>query len=173
MRSPHPQVSARHRVGTNDAARATRPDWAGQRGTLPETSLKGGTVGQWRADGIPISEEDLADLASRDGEALCEFDGVHFRFTAESVAGHPVGPARRHASTVVLTLRQIGGPRLTGGIHLVEFSDAAPLASASCEERQCVQLADALEITDRTARRYLCAELFHKAQDIVAGGQAA
>ncbi len=158
---------------SDGGARTERLAWPGARPRQPVGLLKGGIVRQWRRDGIPIDDEDLGDLASCDGEALCEFEGVRFRFTAESIAGHPVEPAPRHGNAVVLTLRQIGGPRIAGGIHLVEFTEAGPLASASCEERQCGQLADALEITDRTARRYLCAELFHKAQDIVAGGQAA
>jgi hypothetical protein len=131
-------------------------------------------VRQWRRNGIPIDDGDLGDLASSDGEALCEFGGVRFRFTAETIERHPRQAAPRRAAAVVLTLRQIGSPQgAAGGIHLVEFADPGLSDSSRCDARQCGQLADARAIADRTARRYVCAELFRKAQDIVAGDQAA
>ena len=94
---------------SDGGARTERLAWPGARPRQPVGLLKGGIVRQWRRDGIPIDDEDLGDLASCDGEALCEFEGVRFRFTAESIAGHPVEPAPRHGNAVVLTLRQIGG----------------------------------------------------------------
>jgi hypothetical protein len=130
-------------------------------------------VRQWYRDGLPIDERDLGDLAARDGEALCECGGLHFRFTAETIAGHPVQPAPRHSAAVVLTLRQIDRPQTADPIYLVEFTDAGSLGATRCAARQCERLADALEIADRTGRRYVCAELFHKAEDLIAGARAA
>ena len=130
-------------------------------------------MSQWRKDGHPIADEEIADLAFYDGEALCELGGVRFRFTVETIDAHVANPARQPAGAVVLTLRQIDCPLVADPIYLVEFAHAGPLASAECEARQCGQLADALEIADRTARRYLCVELFRTAEELIAGDQAA
>jgi len=130
-------------------------------------------VRQWHKDGIAIDDVELGDLASSDCDALCELDGVRLRFTAETVAQQPWQPVAAHGAAVVLTLRQIDCPQAADPIYLVEYTDAGPLASATCAARQCRQLADAVEITDRTARRYICTELFRRAQDIIGGDQAA
>ena len=130
-------------------------------------------MGKWRKDGRLIADEEIADLASYDGEALCELGGVRFRFTVETVDPHVANPAREPAAAVVLTLRQIDCPLVADPIYLVEFAHAGPLASAECEARQCGQLADALEIADRATRRYLCVELFRTAEGLIAGDQAA
>ncbi len=126
---------------------------------------------QWRKNGIPIDDEELCNLASRDGEALCEFGGVHFRFTAETVRSHSSKPIPSRGATVVLSLRQIDRP--ADPIYLVEFADAGLLDSTRCEVRQYGQLNDARRIAGRTARRYVCAELFRKAEGLIAGDQAA
>ena len=128
---------------------------------------------QWRKDGITITEAELGDLAPSDGEVLCELDGVHFRFTAETIGQQRWRSAPSRGAAVVLTLRQIDGPPSSEPIYLVEFSDASRLDGACSHERQCGQLADAREIADRTTRRYLCAELFRRAGEMIAGDQAA
>ncbi len=129
---------------------------------------------QWSRNGIPVDDDDLGDLASSDGEALCEFGDVRFRFTVETVERHRGQAAPGRGAAVVLTLRQIDSPRgATGGIHLVEFTDPQLLDSSGYDARRFGQLADARAIVDRTARRYVCAEIFRKAEEIVAGDQAA
>ena len=128
---------------------------------------------QWRKDGIAIGDAELCNLAAHDCEAFCELNGVRLRFTAETIDRHPSRRYGRQASTMVLTLRQVGGPQIAGPIHLVDFAEASPLSSASCEGRRCGQLDDARALADRTARRYVCAELFRKAGEMIAGDEAA
>jgi hypothetical protein len=130
-------------------------------------------VRQWRKNGIAIDDAELGDLAASDCEAVCELDGVRLRFTAETITARFWQCAVAQGAALVLTLRQIDSPRGADPIHLVELSGAAPLASRSCEGRQCGQLADALAIADRTARRYVCGELFRKARELIAGHRAA
>jgi len=132
----------------------------------------GDTVRQWRKDGMAIDDTGLCDLGARDGEALCELDGVRLRFTAETVERRARLNDGPQGSTVVLTLRQIDGPADAEPIHLVAYTDA-PLSGAACEGRRCGQLDDARAIAERTARRYVCTELFRRAADIIAGDQAA
>lgn len=127
---------------------------------------------QWSKDGIAIDDAKLDDLAASDCEALCEFCGVRFRFTAETILDQSWRLAAGQGAAAVLTLRQIDGLPAADPIHLVEFTDATQPALASCEGRQCGQLADALAIADRTARRYVCGELFRKAEHIITGDRA-
>ena len=130
-------------------------------------------MGQWCRDGIAINEQDLGDLAAGDGETLCEFAGRHFRLTAETIERQPEHPAAPGAAAAVLTLRQIDRPQAADAIYLVEFADAGLLDSSRCEASQYGQLADAMKIADRSARHYVCAELFRRAQDLIGGGRAA
>ena len=102
---------------------------------------------------------------------FASFGGVHFRFTAETVRSHSSKPVPSRGATVVLSLRQTDRP--TDPIYLVEFADAGLLDSTRCEVGQCRQLNDARRIADRTARRYLCTELFRKAEGLIASDQAA
>ncbi len=126
---------------------------------------------QWYRDGIAIDDADLGDLAATDGEALCEFDGVRLRFTAETIARSPTRPA--DSTAALLTLRQVDGSPGADPIYLADFADTAGLDVPHCARRQCGQLADAQAIAERTARRYVCAELFHRAQGIIGGDRAA
>jgi hypothetical protein len=128
---------------------------------------------QWRKNGVPIDEHDLCDLAANDGETLCELGGWRFRFTARTIRRQTSQPAPRHDAAAVFTLQQVEPTSSADPIYLVEFTDGGHLASAACEERQCAQLADAAEIADRTARRYVCGELFRQARDLIGGDQAA
>ena len=128
---------------------------------------------QWRKNGIPIDDKVLCDLASTDGEALCELGGWRFRFTASTIVRRATKPTVRHDAAAVFTLRQIAPTPSADPIYLVEFTDGGPLVSTDCEARQCGQLADAIEIADRTARRYVCGELFRKARCLIGGAQAA
>ena len=128
---------------------------------------------QWRKDGIPIDRADLGDLATSDGEALCEFGGVQFRFTAETVGRQAWRPAPPPGAAAVLTLQQVGAPPASDPIHLVGLADASPLDATRCKAGQRNQLADAQAIATRTARRYVCTELFRKAEKLSVGDQAA
>jgi hypothetical protein len=155
------------RLVTGIEAAAMTPLGAAARRRRPIDTPKGDIVRRWSKDGIPIDDEELGDLAASDGEAFCELDGVRFRFTAATIERRPARPAPRHDAAVVLTLRQIDAPRAADPIYLVEFADAGLLASTDCEAQECGRLADALEIADRTARRYVCSELFRKARVII------
>ncbi len=128
---------------------------------------------QWRKDGIPITEADLGDLATSDGEAYCEFGGLRFRFTAETIGRQAWQPAPPPGAAAVLTLRQVGAPPASEPIHLVGLADASPLDTTRCEAWQRNHLADAQAIAARTARRYVCSELFRRAEELIAGDQAA
>jgi hypothetical protein len=128
---------------------------------------------QWRKNGVPIDEKDLCDLASNDGETLCELGGWRFRFTARTIRRQTAQPASGHDAAAVFTLRQVEPTSAADPIYLVEFTDGGHLDTAACEARQCGQLADAAEIADRTARRYVCGELFRQARDLIGGDQAA
>ena len=73
----------------------------------------------------------------------------------------------------MLTLRQVGAPPASEPIHLVGLADASPLDTTRCEAWQRNHLADAQAIAARTARRYVCSELFRRAEELIAGDQAA
>jgi hypothetical protein len=128
---------------------------------------------QWRKNGVPIDESDLCDLAANDGETLCELGGWRFRFTARTIRRQAAQLAPRHDAPAVFTLQQVDPTPSANPIYLVEFTDGGHLASAACEAQQCGQLADAVEIADRTARRYVCGELFRQARRLIGGDQAA
>lgn len=128
---------------------------------------------QWRKNGVPIDENDLCELATNDGEMLCELGDWRFRFTARTIHRQAAQPAPHHDAPAVFTLQQVEPTSSADPIYLVEFADGGHLASAACEARQCARLADAAEIADRTARRYACGELFRQARDLIGGDQAA
>lgn len=131
----------------------------------------GGIVAEWHRNGILLRDGELDDLAMRDGESMLQLGALRFRFTAETIASRR-DRAAGGGSAVVLTLRQIAGPRGVEPIHMVEFVNAPLQSTLACEGPRCGQLAQARELADRTARRYACGELFHRAES-VAGGQAA
>ena len=127
---------------------------------------------QWHKDGIPLDDERLADLALTDTDILCEYAGTTFRFTAETVAGHPLRRAPARGGTAVLALRELGAPGRDGAVYLVDFAEACGFDSLGCstERRSCAQ---ANETARRAARRYVGVELFHRAQRMIDPGQAA
>lgn len=127
---------------------------------------------QWHKDGLPIDDEDLADLALADIDILCEYAGTTFRFTAETVTGHSPRRPQAIARTAVLALRELGAAGRDGAVYLVDFAEACGFDSLGCdsERRSCAR---ANETACRAARRYVGVELFHRAQRMIDPGQAA
>ena len=127
---------------------------------------------RWHKDGRPIDEEELAALALTDTDTLCEYAGTTFRFTAETVVGHSSPSTGSSGGTAVLALRELAPADLDRAIYLVDFADACRLDAVGCESerRSC---AEAGQTACRAARRYVGAELFHRAQEMINPGQAA
>jgi hypothetical protein len=127
---------------------------------------------QWRKDGLPVDDEDLAALGQTDTVALIEYAGTMFRFTAETIAGHHSRQGQRSGGTVVLALRELGVADSDRAIYLVDFADAGPFEDIHCDS-ECASLAQAGETAYRAARRYVGVELFHRAQELIGPGQVA
>lgn len=129
-------------------------------------------MSQWLKDGVPIDDDDLADLALVDTDIRCEYAGTTFRFTAETVAGHSIGRERSNGGTAVLALRELGAADSGLAIYLIDFADACGPEAIGCESerRSC---AWASETACRAARRYVGRELFHRAQELIDPLQAA
>ena len=126
---------------------------------------------QWHKGGLPLSDEDLADLALGDEGALCECAGVTFRFAAVIVVSrHPRLPG--HHGTVVLTLRQFGAPDPRRTIDLVDYVDVNRFDAAAGDDDHLI-LDQAGETASRAARRYVGLELFRRAEELVAGRRVA
>ena len=143
----------------------------GVRYRLRRSATDGGIVTQWHRNGIVLREGELGDLAMRDGESILQLGALGFRFTAETIESrHGAGGG---GSAVVLTLRQITGPRGLEPIHMVEFVNASLPSTLACEGPRCGQLAQARELADRTARRYAFDVLLQRAESLVAGDEAA
>jgi hypothetical protein len=125
----------------------------------------------WHKDGLPLSDEDLADLALSDEGAVCECAGVTFRFAAVIVVSrHQSLPG--HHGTVVLTLRQLGAPDPHRGIDLVDYVDVNRFDAATGDDDHLI-LDQAGETASRAARRYVGLELFRRAEELVAGRRVA
>ena len=128
-------------------------------------------MAQWHKDGLPLSDEDLADLALGDEGALCECAGVTFRFAAVVVVSRrPSLPG--HHGTVVLTLRQSGASDPRRAIDLVDYVDVNRFDVAAYGDDHLI-LDQAGETASRAARRYVGLELFRRAEELVAGRQVA
>ena len=118
----------------------------------------------WRCEGRWFSAEEIAALGQRDGEALCTYAGVAFRFTAETVVPHTAGHPLPGESTTVMTLRRLdaggGGP----AVCLVDFSGPARFTAAERDWR----LDEAAGRATGVARRHVAGELFRRAEEGVA-----
>jgi hypothetical protein len=125
---------------------------------------------QWRKDGRPLSDDDLAELAMSDGQAVCEFAGAAFRFTASTVPARR--PGRRRGGTVVLSLRQLGAARAEDAVDVVDYVDVNQFDSTSCTD-ECPLLDAAGETASRATRRYIAVELFHSVEELLGGIRAA
>lgn len=117
---------------------------------------------QWRKDGRPLSDDDLAGLGLADGNATFELGDTAFRFAAATVEGH--ASRGRHVGTVVLTLRQIGARGQA--VDLVDYVDVGPFDTVR-RERERLVLEGAGETAVRAARRYAATELFRRAEELV------
>ena len=137
----------------------------------PAAVGRGGTMTQWRKDGLPLSDEDLADLALGDAGALCECAGITFRFAAVVVVSRHQSLTGHHG-TVVLTLRQLEAPDPQRAIDLVDYVDVNRFDAAPSDDDHLI-LDQAGETASRAARRYVGLELFHRAQELVAGRRVA
>jgi hypothetical protein len=127
---------------------------------------------QWYKDGRPIGDDDLADLAQTDTDTVCEFAGITFRFTAETVSGHSLRRLESGGGTAVLALRELRPVDPDRAIYVVDFADAHGLEGLGCEnDRRTCARAD--ETACRAARRYVGLELFHRAQEMIDLTQAA
>ena len=125
----------------------------------------------WYRNGLPLGDQELADLALGDGGAQCECAGVSFHFAAVTIVSrHP--RATGHHGTVVLTLRQVGAPDPRRAIDLVDYVDVNQFDAAAAADEHLI-LDQAGETASRAARRYVGLELFHRAEELVGGRQVA
>jgi hypothetical protein len=127
---------------------------------------------QWHCDGRPLGDADLAELGLDDGDAVCEYAGAAFRFSAQTVPARRLGRGGRPGGTVVLSLRQMSGPTRQGAVDVVDNVDVNRFDATRCAG-ECPLLDAAGETASRAARRYAAVELFHKAEALVGGSQAA
>jgi len=127
---------------------------------------------QWRKDGRPLGDDDLAELAMSDGQAVCEFAGAAFRFTALTVPARRPGSAGRRGGIVVFSLRQLGAVRAEGAVDVVDYVDVNRFDSTSCTDA-CGLLDAAGETASRATRRYVAVELFHSVEGLIGGTRAA
>lgn len=122
-------------------------------------------MAQWHKDGRPIDEAALADLGLIDGDALCEYGGAVFHFTVETVPARQSSRAYPHCGTVVLRLRQLNAPP-PHAIHLVDYVDADQLGGLSCGDDRLLD--EAGQTASRAVRRYVGAQLFQRAEELLA-----
>ena len=127
---------------------------------------------QWHSDGRPLDDDDLADFGLDDGDAVCEYGGAAFRFSALTVPARRLGRGGRPGGTVVLSLRQVGASNGRGAVDLVDYVDVNLFDTRRCAT-ECQALDAAGATASRAVRRYAAAELFRKAEALVVGGQAA
>jgi hypothetical protein len=124
---------------------------------------------QWRSNGRPLSQEQVAALGLSDGEVLCDYDGVAFRFTAESVRPREAERGLHGETTTVLTLVRLDGAGRATAACLVDFAPPTGLAAEGPD--RLLDAADA--IGSRAARRHVATELFRRAEEQVTGERAA
>jgi len=124
---------------------------------------KGGIVTGWRCDGQQLTEDELGALGQCDGEALCDYAGVAFRFRAETVVPRTADRSLPGESTTVMTLRRLGGAGLGPGVCLIDFSRPTRFVSAERDWR----LDDAAGKAASAARRHVAGELFHRAEEAI------
>jgi len=126
-------------------------------------------MAQWQRNGRPLSDEQVAALGLSDGEVLCDYGGVAFRFTAESVRPREAERGLHGETTTVLTLARLDGGGRGSAVCLVAFARPTRLAADHPDAR--LDAADA--IGSRAARRHVAAELFHRAEELITGERAA
>ena len=114
----------------------------------------------WHCNGRALSEE---ELGVRDGEAICDFAGVAFRFTAETVVSRGESLALRGESTTVMALRCADGSDSGPAVCLVDFSRPARLGAHGRD-----RLDEAAATAATVVRRRLASELFRRARDSIA-----
>lgn len=124
---------------------------------------------QWHSNGRPLSEEQVAALGLSEGEVLCEYEGVAFRFTAEHVGPRDEGHELHGETTTVLSLVTLDGASRGTAVCLVDF--ARPVRLAAAGPGPLFDAARAL--ASHAARRHVTAELFRRAEGLVAGERAA
>ncbi len=127
---------------------------------------------QWHQDGRPLSDDDLAELARADGEAVYEFAGTAFRFTVLTVPPRRLDRSGRRGGTVVLSLRQMGVSRAEDAVDLVDYVDVNRFDATRCAA-ECSLLDAAGETASRAGRRYATVELFRQAEALIGGRHAA
>jgi hypothetical protein len=129
-------------------------------------------MNRWHKDGHPLDDEDLAELALVDSDTHCEYAGITFRFTAETVSRPASRRAGSTGGTAVLALRELGPADPDRAIYVVDFADSGGLGALGCDSER-LACAQAGETARRAARRYVGLELFHRAQEMIDLSQAA
>jgi hypothetical protein len=123
----------------------------------------------WCSDGRALSEDELANIAQHDGELLCDYAGVAFRFSAETVAPARARRALPGETTTVMTLRRLDAHGWAPTVCLVAFARPSRLGDGGGDAR----FAEAAATTSRAARRHVAAELFRRAEETVSGDRVA
>ncbi len=125
----------------------------------------------WYRNGLPLGDQELADLTLGDEGAHCECAGVNFHFAAVTIVSRNPRATGRHG-TVVLTLRQVAAPDPRRAIDLVDYVDVNQFDATAAVDEHLI-LDQAGETASRAARRYVGLELFHRAEELVGGKRVA